>query len=995
MAGRSMALDVLVRLRDHLSGPLRSLRNNLRQIADVGRRIGVVGAAISAISFMGPINEAAAFQQQLLDIAGTAELTGAKAFAFVDQVKGRYEALGLEIGQFSDTVAQGAGQMIAAGVDLGVIDRNIGKIGKAATAANTEFSDMAGVATSLLKTLNVPEVELEGTLAGLVKAGKEGAFELKDMARYFPQLTGQMAKFGIVGRQASDQLAAMLQIAKMGTSDPGQAANNLNNFLSKALAPVTQKNFKEMGVNIEAVMMDAASKGINPLEAMLQKIGVLTGVSDKAIGKYMSAAKAKGLEGAEALGFVREQLEAIGAAGKLGELFGDQQVLDFLLPMMANVEEYKRIRDQVASATGATIDADFETQMQGLNRQMTIFKEIGTQGIRELGLAFGAWLPMINGWLMATMRWLRELDASTGGMVKKFAVGAGGVLLVVTALGALGFVLPIIGAGLAAIGAVLGALFSPIGVVIALLAGGAMLVWRNWDRLQPYFASAWEGIKSFAVGAWSAITSGASAAWDWIVAGWTAALPYLSAGWNGITAGAAGAWSAITSGASATWGWIVAGWGAVLPYLSAGWDSITTGAEGAWGTVTEGAGTAWRAILAGSGWLRPRLGRAWDAIRSGAGRAWEGIRTGATRAWDGLRSGWQRVQPMLERGWSRIREAGDRALDAIAERARGVLAGLDFGNIEIAGLEALRQVLDGIRWAWEGIKEVGNGLAPSLQGMGDNLKSAFGSFGESIENIRRLGAALADLGGSALSGAVDLIGRLAGSLGELLGFGRGDGTEILRGIGRALGAIGTVATKGIEIFARSLATITGGLADLAEWANGGKRPDWVGTFPETAASAIRAIADGVGKLWDLLQTPIALPTLAWDTLAAGFDRVRKFIVEGLAAIEGLIQRIKSALGGGFTLPALVGAPSGGPTIVPGSASGPAAAGAAIGGMARPAPANGNTPRAAIGVGGARDVNVGGSVRVEVIGPGKVTGTKSDNAKVPVTAPSTGRMVGRN
>ncbi|MEE9926454.1 MAG: hypothetical protein PBV01_24390 [Brucella anthropi] len=150
-----------------------------------------------------------------------------------------------------------------------------------------------------------------------------------------------------------------------GTSDPSIAANNLSNFLSKALSERTIKNFAGMGVDIQAVMLDAASKGINPLEAMLQKVGKLTGVGEEQIGKYMKAAEKNGLKGAEALAYVRQQLEAIGAASKVSELFSDQQVLDFIVPFMANVQEYKDIKEKVAAATGAAIDTDFETQMAG------------------------------------------------------------------------------------------------------------------------------------------------------------------------------------------------------------------------------------------------------------------------------------------------------------------------------------------------------------------------------------------------------------------------------------------------------------------------------------------------------------------------------------------------------------------------------------------------------------------------------------------------------
>ncbi|PDT05699.1 hypothetical protein CO666_03595 [Rhizobium chutanense] len=488
---RSMALDVLVRLKDLLSSPLRGLRRSIQGVVDTAKKIGLVGTAIATISFMQPMKEAAAFQQQLLDIAGTSNKTGAQAFLMVDQLKGRFEDLALTVGQTSDTVAKGAGQMIAAGLGEQLVNNSLKSIGRATKAANAEFDDMAGVAVSLLQTLKLPADQLDATMAGLIVAGKEGSFELKDMAKSFPGLTGQMAKLGITGRTAATQLAAMLQIAKKGTADPAEAANNLNNFLSKITAPETVRNFEKMGVDIQGVMQDAVTKGINPIEAVIQKISTLTGISGKEIDGLMKKAEAGGLKGADALEQVRTQLEAIHGAGALGGLFSDMQVMGFLIPMLGNIDEYKRIRDRVAEATGAMSDADFATQMQSLNTQLTIFGEIGTQAWREVGLAFGTWLPPINSGLQAALKWLRDLDASTGGMVKQSLAWAGAAVLVVAGLGALGVVLPVIAAGLSAVAA----LISPVGLALAAIAAGAVYIYRNWSSYGPRLTQLWDRAK--------------------------------------------------------------------------------------------------------------------------------------------------------------------------------------------------------------------------------------------------------------------------------------------------------------------------------------------------------------------------------------------------------------------------------------------------------------------------------------------------------------------
>lgn len=542
MSGRNMQLDVIVRLKDLLSSPLRGLTRSLEGVVNMAKKIGIVGTAIAGISFLSPIHEAAAFQQKLVDIAGTANLSGKAAFQFVDQSRMKFEGLALQVGQLSDTIAKGAGQMIAAGLDEKLVDASIGAIARAATAAHADFADMAGVATSLMQTLKVPADQLQESLAALVMAGKQGAFEMKDMARFFPELTGQMAKFGVTGREAVNFLGAALQIAKKGTADPAEAANNLKNFLTKVLAPTTIKNFRDMGVDIQGVMNDAVTKGINPIEAVVQKITKLTGVSSKEVQGLMQKAKAAGMTDSEALASVKTKLEKIYGAGKLGGLFADMQVMDFLIPMLGNIDEYKRIKEEVAKATGAIIDKDFETQMQALNQQLTIFTEIGTQGMRDVGFAFGTWLPMINENLAVALKWTRELDQSTGGMVKQFMAWAGAGVIVAGALGVLGVILPVIGAGLSV-------LASPAALVIGGLAAAGVWLFRNWSTYGPRIMGVWGRLKGGLVDlgnatldygrkAYSAVQDLATRYGPMISDGigkaWTKATNALRAGYEGI-----------------------------------------------------------------------------------------------------------------------------------------------------------------------------------------------------------------------------------------------------------------------------------------------------------------------------------------------------------------------------------------------------------------------------------------------------------------------------
>ncbi len=201
-------------------------------------------------------------------------------------------------------------------------------------------------------------------LGKLVVAGKLGRFEFKNMATEFPMLTAQMAKFGITGKEAVETLGAALQIAMLGTSSPSEAANNLKNFLTKINAPEAIKKFeKELKVDVTGVMTNAAAKGINPIEAVLQKMTDKLKPQQAEIDKIMKKA---GISDKEREKQVRTLLEGT----KVGKLYADMQVLDFLLPFLQNVAKYKEFKQQLKDSGVDVISDDFDSRMRGMSQQL-------------------------------------------------------------------------------------------------------------------------------------------------------------------------------------------------------------------------------------------------------------------------------------------------------------------------------------------------------------------------------------------------------------------------------------------------------------------------------------------------------------------------------------------------------------------------------------------------------------------------------------------------
>ncbi|MDI4664718.1 phage tail tape measure protein [Xanthobacter autotrophicus] len=510
MAGKTMEVSVLVKLIDRMTAPLRGLQRAFERFGAIARRIGTIGAAIAGISFAVPLQQAAAFDQKLRDMVVTAGAFGQGAERRIREIGAEMEQLALKVGILSDQLTDARALLTSAGLDDALITRLMPTIGRVAKAASADALDTAKTASALASNLKIGADQMELALAKLITAGKLGRFEFKDMARELPELTAQFAKFGVTGMEAVASIGAALQVAMFGTSSTSTAANNFKNFLAKILSPDAIKNFKDAGVDIVRVMADATAKGINPIEAAIQKILKLTKVPQQEVDAIFKKAKAEGKTDAQAVEEVKERIKKVIAGSKLGELFGDMQVLDFLVPMMLNIEKYKEFKEAIKKAGLDDLARDFDTQFAGLSTQMLLFGEIGTQAMRRVGLAFAKNLPWMNEGLQAMLRWVARVDKAYPGLIDNVLTVAGGFLAVVTALAILGPVVSAVGAGIGVLITVFAAIFSPIGAAIAVLlalAGVGILIWRNWSRFAGHFGSMWQGLRAVVTGAVQGIAS--------------------------------------------------------------------------------------------------------------------------------------------------------------------------------------------------------------------------------------------------------------------------------------------------------------------------------------------------------------------------------------------------------------------------------------------------------------------------------------------------------
>lgn len=466
------------------------------------------GAMVAAGAPM--VSSAGDFEHDLAAYGLTAGQTGNQLQTVRDKLTG----LSAEVNQSASDMLAGQSILVGKGLDPDAALGAIGTIGRAVTATGAEMADMSNLAFSVMDNLKVPQAELARAFDMIAKSGDLGGFELKNMANTFPQLTAAAAGLGMTGTKAIGSLAAALQIATKGAANPEEAANNFANFLGALTKGETIRNFEKMGIDIAAAMKNGVEAGQDPIDVAMKQIGNAVGVDFE---KEVADAVAAG-------GDAKAAADKLATKFNLSALFGDAQVQNFLAPMLANMKEFRRIREEAMGGDG-TVDAKFSVMMKTYNEQTkglgidlkNTMTGIGTallpvlmpviQGLRSMAQgvnAFATANPRLTATLATVVGALAILIGTGGalaiaiaGLLGPFAMArfaltalslqgglAGGAVTMLS--GAFGMlstaattVFPMLLTGIKAVGAAF--LTNPIGLAITAIVAAMVGLYAAWE----------------------------------------------------------------------------------------------------------------------------------------------------------------------------------------------------------------------------------------------------------------------------------------------------------------------------------------------------------------------------------------------------------------------------------------------------------------------------------------------------------------------------------
>jgi TP901 family phage tail tape measure protein len=432
-----------------------------------------IGATGITVALGASIRTAASFEAVLSDIGKTANVGAVELKGLSSEVL-RLSSRNLT-NLAPEKLAQGIQDLVAQGLELKDAVASMEALGKVATATNSDLLDVTKTGFQLQNALKIRPTELKATFDALAYAGKQGAFELRDMAQFMPTIAAAAGSLGIKGRQGAVALASMMQMVRKDAPDAGQAATRLTDAMLKMTAPDAVKNFKKFGVDIEQVLKNARAKGVNPMEAAISELQRVTG----------------------------------GDVFKLSRIFGDKEAKLALMSLMKYRKEYAQLKAEAGGkAAAGTVEKDFQKSLATFQGTLASFNN----SAQRLGITVGnALLPpltRIAEFITPMVEGISNWAAANPGLMT-------GIVLIGGALAGLVIALPIIAGVAAGIGAIGGAIAvaspivaglatvfivlatGPIGIAVAAIAGFAALAFvvvRNWQPISGFFSRLWNGI---------------------------------------------------------------------------------------------------------------------------------------------------------------------------------------------------------------------------------------------------------------------------------------------------------------------------------------------------------------------------------------------------------------------------------------------------------------------------------------------------------------------
>lgn len=478
MAGRFV--DVTLRLVDKMTAPLNSLGGRLaehsRQWMSAGRSIQRSGRAIASVgssltkSVTAPIGAAGmACVKLAADFEGGMSKVKSISGATKDEV-GLLGQKAKEMGaktKFSATEATEAYQYMAmAGWKAGEMMDGIEGIMYLTGATGGDLAETSDIVTDALTAFGMTAADTEEFVDVLAKTASSANTDVSMMGESFKYVAPVA---GSLGYNVQDVSTALGVMANSGIK-ASTAGTSLRSWMSRMAAPT------------------------DAVQGAMDRLGLSLTDSEGNMKDFMTMMKEtrKGFAG---LSEAEKAATASALAGKTG-------MSGLLAIVNATDSDFDSLAKSIYDSNGACKEM-YEVANDNLQGQLTILKST----IESIAISFGErmtpYVKRLTGFLQGLADKFNSLSDSQKDTIIKIALVAASVgpaLLafgkLVTTVGKAVTTVGKIGRAFKNFGSIAGIIASPTGIVIgiiALIAAGAFLIIKNWDKIKPWL----DGVKQW------------------------------------------------------------------------------------------------------------------------------------------------------------------------------------------------------------------------------------------------------------------------------------------------------------------------------------------------------------------------------------------------------------------------------------------------------------------------------------------------------------------
>ena len=346
-------------LQRHMQGVALAVRGAAGQMRTFGRGVKTAYSTAGGLAAAGYIVKSAAqkpvdYEHQLASMANVAyadrDATGRKA-GMAELDAAIVKAVRQGGGKREDAAAT-LNTMLASGeVDESTAkDKLLPVIQRGSTASGASGKELANILLKGISQKQFTADEAQLALDKALKSGEMGQFELKDMAKWLPNIIS--AGKGMQGMSGFDAHLANLQGVAKVTGNNEQAGNAYFNLLSKITSQDATTNFKKFKINLPKALATGVLKGQDTVTAFVDLVQTMVVNKDKnfkALQKKIAATS----DNDERRALMEKAADVLQGTA-VGKVIQDREAMLGLVGVMTQQDTIKKVREKLQHAQGST-----------------------------------------------------------------------------------------------------------------------------------------------------------------------------------------------------------------------------------------------------------------------------------------------------------------------------------------------------------------------------------------------------------------------------------------------------------------------------------------------------------------------------------------------------------------------------------------------------------------------------------------------------------------